>query len=214
MDVDEEAEQVIRVVRARRRLGMVLDAEDRLVPVPEPLERAVVQVDVRHHHARGQRLGIDRESVVLRRDFHAAGLHLLHRVVRPAVTELQLERPRAQRQPQHLVAETNPEHRRPAGHDGADVVHHVRQRGGIAGTVAEEDAVGRTAEQHRRRRRRRVDADVATVGGQPSQDVPLHAEVPRRDREAARADAPGLEVVPAGPAHHARRPASRTAPRT
>jgi hypothetical protein len=44
---DEVVEQVLRIVRAGRGLGMVLHAEDRVVAVAEPFERLVVQVDVR-----------------------------------------------------------------------------------------------------------------------------------------------------------------------
>ena len=45
--VEELREQVVRVVRARRRLGVVLHREDRLVDVAQAFDRAVVQVEVR-----------------------------------------------------------------------------------------------------------------------------------------------------------------------
>ena len=46
--VEELPEQVVRVVRAGRGLGMVLHAEDRLRLVAQAFDGAVVQVDVRH----------------------------------------------------------------------------------------------------------------------------------------------------------------------
>ena len=55
--LDEVVEQVVRVVRAGRRLGVVLDREDRLGRVPQPLDRPVVEVAMRHFDVRGQRVG-------------------------------------------------------------------------------------------------------------------------------------------------------------
>ena len=46
ISVAEVVEQVARVVRAGRRLGVVLHAERRHVEAPQALERAVVQVPV------------------------------------------------------------------------------------------------------------------------------------------------------------------------
>ena len=54
------------------------------------LDGAVIQVDVRDLDVFRQRLGIDGEAVVLRRDLHLAGLELLDRMIRAAVPELQL----------------------------------------------------------------------------------------------------------------------------
>src|SRR5213595_2878949 len=82
---DELLEQVVRVVRPGRRFGMVLHAEDGLLRVAEPLHRAVIQVHVRHLHVRGQRLGVDREPVVLRRDLDLPGFQFLDRMVRAAM---------------------------------------------------------------------------------------------------------------------------------
>ena len=70
--VDELPEQVVRVVRAGRSLRMVLHAEDRLRFVAQPLDRAVVQVQVRDLDVGWERRGIDGKAVVLRGDFHLA----------------------------------------------------------------------------------------------------------------------------------------------
>ena len=90
--LEEPVEQDVRVVRARRRLRVELRGEDRQDPVAESLERSVVQVAVRRLDVRGQRPGVDREAVVLRRDRDVAGAEVLDRVVRAAMAELQLER--------------------------------------------------------------------------------------------------------------------------
>ena len=89
--VDEALEEDVGVVRAGRRLGVKLRGEDRQLAMAESLERAVVEVPVRGLDLRGQRAGIDRETVVLRRDRHGARLEVADRVVGAAVPELQLE---------------------------------------------------------------------------------------------------------------------------
>lgn len=48
--IQELPEQVIRVVRPGRSFGVVLDAEHRLLFVPQPFDGAVVQIEVRHLH--------------------------------------------------------------------------------------------------------------------------------------------------------------------
>ena len=59
-------------MRAGRRFGMILHREDRLVRVAQAFDRAVVQVQVRDVRVGRQRVGIDREAVVLRRDLDLA----------------------------------------------------------------------------------------------------------------------------------------------
>ena len=60
---------------------------------------------------RGGGLRVHGEPVVLGRDLDPARVVVLHRVVRPVVPEGQLERPRAERQRQDLLAEADPERR-------------------------------------------------------------------------------------------------------
>ena len=55
--VDELREQVVGVVRARRRLRMVLHRKDRLVDVAQPFDRAVVEIEVRHATFAGSESG-------------------------------------------------------------------------------------------------------------------------------------------------------------
>ena len=129
-------------MRSWRSLRVVLDAEDGLGLVPQPLDRAVIQVDVRHLHIRGQRFRVHGEAVVLRRDLDLAGGKVLDRMVAPAMPELELIGVAAHRERQDLVAETNAEYRHVRVHELARVRDRVRQHGRIAGSVAQEDAVG------------------------------------------------------------------------
>jgi putative heme-binding domain-containing protein len=52
--LDEIVEQIIRIVRTRRRFRMVLDAEYRVVAMPQTLDRTVVQIRMRHLDIVGQ----------------------------------------------------------------------------------------------------------------------------------------------------------------
>ena len=61
--------------------------------------------------ARGQRVGIDREAVVLAGDRDRAGGEVLDRLVAAVVAELELAGLAAQREPEQLVAEADAEHR-------------------------------------------------------------------------------------------------------
>src|SRR6188472_651417 len=105
--LDEPVELVEGVVRARAGLGVVLDRRALDLEQLEPLDRAVVEVDVcerglaevgRPAHglvsldAPAAVRGADREAVVLRGDLDAARAQVLDRVVGPAVAEGQLER--------------------------------------------------------------------------------------------------------------------------
>src|SRR5689334_3553365 len=71
--VDEAPEEIARVVRTGRSLGMILDGEERLFRVREPFDGAVVQIEVRERRLALQRVDVDREAVVLRRDLDLAG---------------------------------------------------------------------------------------------------------------------------------------------
>src|SRR5262245_1328400 len=99
---------------------MVLHAEHGMLAMPQPFDRAVVQVDVSDLDVGRKRLRIDGKAVVLRGDFHLAGLELLHRMVRAAMSEFELERVAAHRQAKNLMTEADSEYR----HVGFD--EHLR----------------------------------------------------------------------------------------
>src|SRR5439155_24089638 len=108
----ELAEQVVAVVRARARLGVVLDGKNGKLPVAESLDRTVVQVDVGQlvFRLREERR-IDGEAVVLGRDLDLAGAQILDRMIGSSVPELELERLPAARQAEDLVSEADAEDR-------------------------------------------------------------------------------------------------------
>ena len=126
--VDEVAEEVMAVVRARARLRVVLDGDDGQVAMAEPLDRPVVEVGVGEDQLRPprERFGIDGEPVVLRRDLHLPRAQVLDRMVRAAVPELELEGLGPAGQAQDLVAQADPEDRNARVHDPLRRLDRVR----------------------------------------------------------------------------------------
>ena len=96
---------------------------------------------MRHLDIVGQRFGIDRKAVILRGDLDLAGLEKLDRMIRAAMTELELERFSAEREAKDLMAEADAEDRLVGLQEIARVLDGVVDGRRIAGAVAEEDAV-------------------------------------------------------------------------
>src|SRR4051794_6529018 len=97
--VGEPVEQVSRVVRAGRGLGVVLHREGGDVEAAQPLRDAVVEADVAYLGGTERRLEpaavlgpLDGEPVVVRRHLDLAGGAVEHRKVDPAVAVAELER--------------------------------------------------------------------------------------------------------------------------
>ena len=98
-------------MRSGRSLRMILNAENRLAFVSHAFDGPVVQIDAIDRNIGRQGGGIDREAMVLRSDFNFAGLQILHRLVRTAMSEFQFECLAAKRLSQNLMSETDAESR-------------------------------------------------------------------------------------------------------
>src|SRR5947209_13232159 len=101
-------------------------------------------------------------------------------MIAAAVSELQLVRAAAEREPEELMAEADAEDRDLAD-EMADVFLRVRHRLRIARTVRKHHAVETLREDFVRVRGGGIDGDVATFLRQMPEDVALHAEVVERD---------------------------------
>ncbi len=157
---------------------MILHAEGRVPPVPHTFDRAVVEVDMGDLQVVGQRLGMDGKTVVLGGDLHPPGGLVLHRLVGPAMAELELEGLRPSGQREKLVAQADAENRFLA-QQIADCLLGVDDRLGVARTVGEKHPV-RSLRQHllgagRAGQNRHPATHVEQMPG----DVPLEAEVQR-----------------------------------
>ena len=194
-----------RVVRTRRRLGVVLDTEGLERRVAEPLGGAVVEVVLDRLPFLREGFGNDDEPVVLGGDLDPAAPAVLHRLVDPVVAELQLLRPSPDRLPQDLVAQADAEDR-DLPQDRPDRLHDVGEGRRIAGAVGEQDPVGLKGEDLLSRRRRRQDEDLAAPPLQIPEDVVLDAAVQDDDPPLARGAAsrsasgivPGRTVLASG----------------
>ena len=78
-------------MRSGRGLRVKLNGPHSLAPVTDARNGSVVQVPVGDFEIEGKPLLVDRVSVILRGDEDASRAEILHRLVRAAVTELQLE---------------------------------------------------------------------------------------------------------------------------
>src|SRR5260221_7427887 len=157
-------------------LGMVLDAEGADAFGGEALARSVVQMNVRALHGIRERLEVDAEAMVLRRDLDATRREVFHRLVAAAVAELELVRLAAEREREELMPEAYSEDRFFAD-EATHRVDRVADRGGIAGTVREKNSVGREAEHVLRARLRGDDRDAKPGVDETAQDVALDSEV-------------------------------------
>src|SRR6266480_6113170 len=95
-------EEIAGVVWTGRGFRVVLDTENRQLAMPHAFHGSVIQIDVRDLHLFRERFGIDGEAVVLRRDRNLSAPQILDRLVPAAMSELQLERAPADREPKNL----------------------------------------------------------------------------------------------------------------
>ena len=139
---DEVVEEIERIVRAGRGFGVVLHAERRVVAVTETFERLVVEVHVSEFDVEAfERIGIDREAMIVRGDLDLLRELIEHRVVGAAMSEFQLVGFTASGKTHELMAEADAEDGR-AAEQLADVGDLRFERLGIAGAVGEKHAVG------------------------------------------------------------------------
>ncbi len=167
-------------MRAGRRFGMILHAVGRQLAMPHAFDRLVVQVAVRHLQTIGQIVLAHGKSVVLRRDFHATGLKVLHRLVGATVAELQLERRGPTGQAQQLVAQADAE-KGCLAQQLADRVDGIDQGLRIARAIRQEDPVGLEGQDLGVRSRPRHDRYPGPLVAQVPGNVPFHAVVNRHD---------------------------------
>src|SRR6266852_2278478 len=99
------------VLRARARLGVVLDRKYRPVDNPQPLIGLVEEREMGRHYGFRQGFGVDDKAVVLAGDLHLTGPQVLYRVIGAMMAARHLEGPAAERQRQQLVTEADAEDR-------------------------------------------------------------------------------------------------------
>src|SRR5580700_9013650 len=87
--LDEIFEEVERIVRPGCGFRMILYTEHRMISMPEAFERIVVQIGVSNFDfVEIERVGIDREAVIMRRDLDFARNFINDRMIPAAMAEL------------------------------------------------------------------------------------------------------------------------------
>src|SRR5882762_7806325 len=164
---------------------MVLNGKNRVFPVLDPFDGPVVEVkvgDLKRLRARNTaRLAPHCESMILRCDKYLSCRKIPHRMVTAAMSIRELYRLATHCQAKQLMAKADAEDRQLPVRQGANCIDRVTHRGGVAGTVREEDSVRFQGSRLRRGRGRRYDGDAATVLHEQPPDVALHPEVERDD---------------------------------
>src|SRR2546430_3053561 len=170
---------------ARRRLRVVLDRENRVLPVLHSFTLSVVEVMVRDlkrlRAGYASRLSPHRESVVLRRDKYLSRRKIAHWMVPAPMPIRQLHRFPSEGQTQQLVAQADAKNRNAAVGEVPDRGDGVADGGGVARAVRQEDTVGSEVPDRRGRRRRGDDRHATSLLDEEPQDVALHPVVERDD---------------------------------
>ena len=168
-------------MRSRACLGVVLDAEQRPLEVPETRHGAVIQVsmgDIAAHG--GKRRLIHTETVILTGDLDLARQLAPDWLVRTPMTEFELEGRRAEGEGEQLVAKADPESRDLTG-DHPQRLDRRFHRRRVPGTVRDEEPVDfTTGERFLKDGGRGVvghDSDDAAPLAEVSVDVPLRPAV-------------------------------------
>src|SRR5256714_4785897 len=180
----EILENVLVVPRPRVGLGMVLDGEDRQLPMGHPFHRAVVQVHVSDFESRpGRGRRTDGKALMLRGNVAPPGAMFLHGLFPAAVPELQLKRLPAEGEGQKLVPEADAQERDasrelPGRLDGGRDDIRV---GGISGAVRQDDAIGFQGEDLVRGRVVGHPDHLGVALSLP-EDISLHTAVDHDDR--------------------------------
>ena len=172
----ELPEQVLGIPGAGSGFRMVLHAENGKRLVGNAFHGIVIQVHQRDLHVVRHGIRVHGESVVLGRNADFARAEVFHRVVGPAVAELELEGLRPQRVGNDLVPQADAEHG-DLSDQGPYLPVDVRQRGGVPGPVGKKDAVRFHGEHFLRRGVGRNYGHAEAVFPQLAQDVVLDAEV-------------------------------------
>ena len=106
---------------------MVLHGKEGLLRMPQAFNRPVVQVEMGDFRPLLQRIDIDTETMILRRNFNLPGGEVHHRLVAPMMTEFEFIGLPAKRQTQNLVSETDAK-QGDFSYQGGNILLGIRQR--------------------------------------------------------------------------------------
>src|SRR6267142_5352700 len=170
---------------ARRRLRVVLDGKNRVLPVLDSFDGPVVEVkvgDLKRLRARNlTRLSPYGESMILGRDKYLSCRKIPYWMVAAAVSVWELHRLATHGQAEQLMAEADAKDWQLPIRQRANCIDRVPDGRGVAGAVRQKHAVRFQRACLGRGCRRRDHRDPAAMLYEQPQDVALHPEVERDD---------------------------------
>ena len=120
---------------------MILHAEQRQVAVPQAFQSRIVQIHVREFDfAIWQRIRIDGEVMVVRRDLDLPRCQLLHRMISAVMSKLELKSFPAEGDAGELMSETDAKDGL-ASHEAANRVDRIRTRLGIPRPIRQKHSI-------------------------------------------------------------------------
>ena len=162
---------------------MVLHGKERLPRMTQALNRPVVQVEMGDFRPLLQRIDIDTETMILRRNFNLPGCEVHHRLVAPVMAEFELIGLSTQRQTHKLVSQTDTK-QRDFPHQGGDILLGIGHRSRVARPVRQKNPIRLEPQNLCRRRVGRHNPHLTAGLNQMAQDVELHAKIVGDHREA------------------------------
>ena len=184
--IDKTVKEIRAVLRPRRALRVVLDAERAVFLAHNAFDRIVQNIDVRHREPRLRNgIGSHCIGVILRSDLDPPCGQILYRVIAAAVTEFQLISLGTISERQDLMAQANAEDRAGAAKcfHGFDRLRHIR---GISGAVGDHDPIRIQGSNDLWGSFPWHDRDITSAPVKRAQDVFLHAAVDEDDVEWGR----------------------------
>src|SRR5271169_6150854 len=177
---DEPLEQIMAILRAWARLGMVLHRKHRLADNPQSFIAVVEERKMGRLDAARQTIGLNDKAMILAGDLDCAGQQILDRMIGSAMAARHFAGAPAERQRHQLVAEANPEYRLARIDQVAQYRHRIDAgRGGVAQPVRQENPVGPKVQDVRGRGGGGDYGNPTTVLGKHSQDVALGSVIDR-----------------------------------
>src|SRR5207247_6142256 len=157
-------------MRARRRLGMILNAERGKSTVFKAFNGVLVQIDVSNvDFVHVQTFRVDSESVILRGNFHLLALDVQDGMISTMMPEFQFECPPPERETHNLMAQANSKNRL-FSNQSANVLDGIDEELGIAGAIGEKNPIGLQGEYVGRRSSRGNNGYPGAASGVVTED--------------------------------------------
>ena len=170
-------EEILSVMGPWRGLGVILDGKDGKILMPHPFERPVIEVHLCDFDLIGiERVGIDRESMVLGGDHYPTGLEVFDRLIGSPMAKFQFECSSTKGQAQKLVTQADAKDRF-LTHQLTDRINRIRNALWVARAIRQEDSIWMVGEDCLCRGRGRQNDHFTVPLPEGTEDVQLYSKV-------------------------------------